>query len=596
VSDKYFQSEYLYLVEQGRAFAERFPDLGRELNLADASGRDPNVERLLEGFAFLTGRIRQRLDDDFPQLVRSLLEQLWPHHGRPVPSFCLMEFAPRPGQLDQAVEVPRGSEVESQTLAEGLRCRYRTTSPLWVTPLSVHDAKGESLGTVCRLDLGLRVPQDTDTESLAERPLRIHLYGEFSNCIQIYNLLMGLEGERRHLSRVKLTARAGQREVDWTLPPESLSPLGMSRDDTLLPEPDNALWSFSLLQEYFLFKDKYLGFELHLPKGLGGLEDLREIQLRLEINHQWPSGLQVSTSNFRLNCVPAVNLFKRDAEPVRVDQLHDSYRVLPDLRHLDLYEVFSVDQVEGISLADGSRRVFQPLFTARNPLGQDQPNALEGPFYVTKHQARMQGRPEVYISLVDPMHQGGFPREATLSLTLTASNGRHGSRPLAGQISEKVSQVPDSLLPRNLNQPTRAFHPDQDADPLWTWLGFASLNYLNLDSAPRLQGLLMRMLPRSNEADLRRIQGVQEAKLSRVRERIRGTLLGGNRLEVRLQEEHFAGPGDVQLFCRVLGEFLGTYASLNSFFRLAATTSPSGKQMLLSRRFGDYDQSGESAA
>ena len=97
MSDKYYQAEFRYLVEAGKAFAKRFPELARELNLTDVSSRDPNVERLMEGFAFLSSRTRKRLDDDFPQLVEGLMAQIWPHHGRPVPSFCLLEFQPPPG-------------------------------------------------------------------------------------------------------------------------------------------------------------------------------------------------------------------------------------------------------------------------------------------------------------------------------------------------------------------------------------------------------------------------------------------------------------------------------------------------------------------
>ncbi|MCK7532145.1 MAG: type VI secretion system baseplate subunit TssF [Marinilabiliales bacterium] len=32
--------------------------------------KDPFVERLFEGFAFLAGRIQERLDDEFPEIVR----------------------------------------------------------------------------------------------------------------------------------------------------------------------------------------------------------------------------------------------------------------------------------------------------------------------------------------------------------------------------------------------------------------------------------------------------------------------------------------------------------------------------------------------
>ena len=37
----------------------------------------PHVERLVESFAFLTGNVRQKLEDDFPELTHSLLDLVW---------------------------------------------------------------------------------------------------------------------------------------------------------------------------------------------------------------------------------------------------------------------------------------------------------------------------------------------------------------------------------------------------------------------------------------------------------------------------------------------------------------------------------------
>ncbi|MGH7298137.1 MAG: type VI secretion system baseplate subunit TssF, partial [Polyangiaceae bacterium] len=52
--NKYFQDELAYLRELGREFSQAYPTLAPLL--ADR-GVDPDVERLLEGVAFLTGRI-----------------------------------------------------------------------------------------------------------------------------------------------------------------------------------------------------------------------------------------------------------------------------------------------------------------------------------------------------------------------------------------------------------------------------------------------------------------------------------------------------------------------------------------------------------
>src|SRR5437773_1895494 len=57
---------------------------------------DPDVERLLEGFAFLTARLRQKLENELPELTHSLLELLWPHYLRPIPSMTIVQFEALP--------------------------------------------------------------------------------------------------------------------------------------------------------------------------------------------------------------------------------------------------------------------------------------------------------------------------------------------------------------------------------------------------------------------------------------------------------------------------------------------------------------------
>ena len=94
---RYYQDEMRYLHEAGKAFAELHPEEAGLLNVASLTDRDPYVERLFEGFAFLTARIRERLDDELPQYTDGLLNLLWPHLLRPMPALSIVEFKPPPG-------------------------------------------------------------------------------------------------------------------------------------------------------------------------------------------------------------------------------------------------------------------------------------------------------------------------------------------------------------------------------------------------------------------------------------------------------------------------------------------------------------------
>ena len=81
--NRYFQDELANLRDLGAEFSESHPAIAPMLSGATT---DPDVERLLEGVAFLTALMRQKLDDDFPEIIHELIRLIWPHYLRPIPS------------------------------------------------------------------------------------------------------------------------------------------------------------------------------------------------------------------------------------------------------------------------------------------------------------------------------------------------------------------------------------------------------------------------------------------------------------------------------------------------------------------------------
>src|SRR6056297_2661349 len=99
---RYYDEEMRYLHEAGRAFARLHPEQARYLNIDAVADRDPYVERLFEGFAFLAGRIREKIDDSFPELTEGLMTLMCPRLLQQLPAVVIMEFAPRAGMLQQS--------------------------------------------------------------------------------------------------------------------------------------------------------------------------------------------------------------------------------------------------------------------------------------------------------------------------------------------------------------------------------------------------------------------------------------------------------------------------------------------------------------
>ncbi|MCB1035539.1 MAG: type VI secretion system baseplate subunit TssF, partial [Acidobacteria bacterium] len=327
---RYYWEELLYLRKMGESFARTHPKVAGRLELEADVCPDPHVERLIESFAFLTGRIQYSLDQDFPEIAAELIRVLYPHYLDPVPSMTVARFevdAER-GKLTGGYEIPRGTRLFALSDSHpGALCRFRTAYPVTLWPLEVTAAAFEAPerwlddpGSVVKV-LRLRLSTLADpVAKLGLGKLRFYLHGEQTLAGELYELLLN------HV--VRLAARADGSGRLRDLPPGSVEPVGFRLEEALLPAPEHAQPAYRLLQEYFAFQEKFQFFDVgnldRLGQGLGqGFFDLLFFLDRLPEKR-----LSVTPEVFALGCTPVVNLFTKTTEPLRVDHRRLEYRLV----------------------------------------------------------------------------------------------------------------------------------------------------------------------------------------------------------------------------------------------------------------------------
>src|SRR5207302_11458745 len=133
----YYERELTFMRQMAGEFSEKYPKIAGRLLLEPGHCEDPHVERLIEAFALLAGRIHHKLDDEFPEITEALLDVLYPHFLRPVPSQAIAQF-----QFDAAQSAPTGAGVPAGTPlhskpADGQVCTFRTCYPVKLWPLRV---------------------------------------------------------------------------------------------------------------------------------------------------------------------------------------------------------------------------------------------------------------------------------------------------------------------------------------------------------------------------------------------------------------------------------------------------------------------------
>ncbi len=330
---RYYEAEMRYLREAGKEFAQAFPDRARMLNIDRIGERDPHVERLFEGFAFLMGRLRHKLDDELPELTEGLVSMLWPHYLRMIPSLSILELIPTAGALQRHETLPAGLEVLSDPVpldgqsgrGESVECPYRTTQAVDLYPLRLSEA-----GTYARDDgrsvirLRLALQAQSRGELLEVPRLRMYLHADRPVALALYAALTA--------QPLAMQVRVPGYPIDrpgTPLPMAGLhlEPVGFGAGERLWPKPDNAFGGYQLLLEYFTFPEKFMFVDL-VGLDLAAIpEGVEHVDVEVVLAKPFPDDMRFSAENIRLFCTPIINLFELEADPITVTHFETEYRV-----------------------------------------------------------------------------------------------------------------------------------------------------------------------------------------------------------------------------------------------------------------------------
>ena len=582
---EYYESELSFLRTMGAEFAEKYPTVASHLLLGPTGSEDPHVERLVEAFAFLAARVHLKIDDDFPEIVESFLNVLYPHYLRPLPSFSVVEFNadPEQGKLTTNQRIPRDSLLYSRPI-DSIQCKFRTCFETVISPIRVAQAcwraperldppvKAPEAVAACSLELACF--PDVKFKPLGLKSLRFFLHGEGKDVYTLYELLFN------NCLRILVRNPDDPRQRAVELPASSLRAVGFRDDEAILPFPKRSFTGYRILQEYFTYPEKFLFIEL------GNLDVLSAdaFSTRAEIiflispferaDRQQSLELNITASTFKLGCTPIVNLFPVSAEPIMMEQIRFEYPIIPDARRRHAMEVFSVDNVRTSSPERREVTQYEPFYSSQHGrTNRDQTfwNATRRPS-TREHDAGT----EVFLSLVDTSGRAAKTGTETLNIRCTCTNRDLPSRlpPISEFELEGGSAVKRIV---SLQKPSNTLRPPMRRGLQWRLISHFSLNYLSLteDGRGAFQEIL-RLYNFTDEPALeKQIAGIINLSSKRHFARVISehgiSFARGVRVNMEFDEEMFVGAG-VFLFASVLEYFLGLYVSLNSFSQLTVRT------------------------
>jgi type VI secretion system protein ImpG len=567
---RYYDAEMRYLREAAKEFAQTHPDRAAMLDLDKAGTPDPYVERLFEGFAFSMGRLREKIDDDLPELTEGLVSMLWPHYLRTIPSLSVVAFTPDLKAMKMAEPVPAGLEVSSRPIGpKNTVCRYRTTRDMMLNPLSVSDVTmttepdGRS-----RLAIRFACSGQADWSQANLGRLSLYLAADAPVSSQLHMMLT-----RRLASLyMRLPGQADRIRLDgW------FSPGGFGEEEGLWPKGDAGFSGYQLLLEYFTFRDKFMFVHLNGLEGITLPAGTEYFDIEVVLGQLWPSDLPVTHEAIRLHCVPVINLFTLEADPLTISGLESEYLLRPKRQQDGHTEIYAVDSVTGSKRTDDAEYV--PFSSFRHKGGMMRRHAPPR-YYHTRVKRGVTGMHDTWLIL------GGMQWEEdkavereTVSLQITGTNGQLPRRALQSTLLDRCEQVMQTTMSvKNLCKPTLPVYPPAEDRFHWRVLSHLGSSFLNMmSSAEVLRGTLALYNWQEDELNNRRLEAIQRVEHHRIQRFEEGYLLRGLDIEVTLDSNGFTGEGDVHLFGELLNRFFALYADMNQFNQLTLIVQPEGK-------------------
>jgi type VI secretion system protein ImpG len=591
----HYNQELQHLREMGAEFAEAFPKIASRLGIDGIEVSDPYVERLIEGFAFLAGRVQLRLDAEFPRFTQRLLDVVYPQILAPTPAMLIAQLQPdlTSPNLVSGLVIARGSEMRSGgTRASATPCQFRSAHDITLWPIELTqveyfthaaDLPLAALPQLRRYKSGVRLRLRTtgglDFAQLPLESLRLHCSGIDEVAYRLFELIAG-----HTLGALLMPAR---RPAGWseTLPATCIEPVGWDDDQALLPVGLKGFHGYRLMQEFFAFPQRFLFFDI---AGLGPA--LRrhggsEVDIVLLFERADASLDQnVDAGSLALNCVPAINLFERRCDRIHVSPGTHDFQVIVDRTRPADFEVYELTELVGHGVGVESERTFLPLYAAFHT--EDRSHSA---FYTAQREPRLlsaalqrQGPrssyvgSEVYLSIVDQ-------REAPFSgdLRQLASKALCTNRDLpmlmpigTGSTDLTLEQSAAVQAIRVIKGPSRPISSLREGKLAWRFINQLTLDHLSLvdtnatEGAAALRELLTLYAPAGDAGAQRQIEGVRSVAMQASVRRLpmRGPITFGRgvRIDVEVDDFAFQGGSAFLLGC-VLERFFARHVSLNGF-------------------------------
>ena len=345
----YFQQSMNYLNEEGEKFSKEYPFVASALNFSSRGTSDPDVQRLLESFAFLDARLQYNLNDKFSKISTMFLSALYPQFVNSIPSCVVMNM-----QIDEKMfktlinqVVPKNTtftRMYQQTKVTFSTIKNLHLSPLKIISTNYVRAEDTNLKDLIKFEwaLALHVNQlkslNKNTKTSIYIDANLNIAESLLKMILCYDVEKNTPIFLTDLSYNALFMHSVG-EIEYNT---------LSDEESLLPD-NGAADHYRLLMEYSIFPEKFLFFDLLFNNIFNQDEAILIIPLSKSAK---PFNTPIAQDALKINCVPTINLFEKVSNPIYISNEQEKYLLTSDLNseNFAIYKIcnmFSYDQKTG---------------------------------------------------------------------------------------------------------------------------------------------------------------------------------------------------------------------------------------------------------
>ncbi|RLL41244.1 type VI secretion system baseplate subunit TssF [Acinetobacter cumulans] len=568
----YYEKQLQEFAQQSRDFSNKYPKIAQRLSLNQEQIDDPHIERLIQAFSLVAARIDKKLDDSYEVFTRSIYEVMFPQYLKPFPASSVVSFEDinKIKTLTELHFIPRSTILKAKSV-RGVQCEYATSYDTAIMPISLQNIHFKTHPTAqMHLNHNATLSFIFDIFNKSHRLLEQQHLPIYLDAISHFPLQV-----LDHIFRkgTHFSIKAGQESYDIANP---FSLMGFDETDGILPLDQHTHHAYRLLMEYFCFPEKFnfLKLNLNAISHLALEYSSFELQIHFKLNLNDQASIrnysELSTANFKLFATPIINLFKKQAEPQKINHKRMDYPLVTDAHHPDYFQAYSILKMNMVREKSAQDEVMHPIlpFFAMSHYQHDQVKF----FYSLKTSGLNNKSQEMSYSIISKSLDPASTKSDFISTELLCTN-----RDLPYESYNKdqnILTLNDSSLARRaliLKRPTQPFYFEQNKQEQWRIISQLSLNNMSLmkgDSVAHIKELLeLYNLPKSKENQLI-IDAIKEIDFSLAQKLVNSKpfplFVRGVKVKISLDLEVFRG-FSAYIFSQLLSHVFNLRVNLNSF-------------------------------